>query len=363
MEVKICVLGNALSIHTKRLVTYLANKGYEVHVISFRRSRIDEIPVYHYEPRCDNSIYKGFHFLRKFKEIRRLIWTIKPDILHAHYLTSYGLLGTLSGFTPLVVSAMGTDLIVDSRKSLLHRFVIASVIKKSNLVTVGASHLAKRVRELGGDIHKTLKVTAGVNTEYFNLSKRPRGDTKRTVVLSCRVFEREQNVEYLIQAIAPILRKRRDIELHFCGDGSHRAYCQNLIRELGIEQNANFFGFVDHDQMPLYYCQADIYVSSSTSDADHISLMEALACGLFPVVSDIPTNREWIEDNKNGFLAPLNNPEIFGERILEAVKRRGIRERSRKYNFDMVRSKAEYGKDLEILEESYRKLFEEKGAF
>lgn len=357
---RICVLGNALSIHTKRLVTYLVNKGHEVCVISFRKSEIEQIPVYCYEPQYNNFLYKVFHFLKNLREIKKQIWEIKPDILHAHYLTSYGLLGALSGFRPLVVSAMGTDLIVDSKKSLPHRFILSYVIKKANLVTLGASHLAMRIQELGGDLNKTIKVTAGVDTKHFNIRKRPQRDNRRTVILSCRVFEREQNIEYLIQALAPILRKRGDIEVHFCGDGSHRAYCQNLIMELGIEHSIKFFGFVEHAQMPLHYYQADIYVSSSTSDADHISLMEALACGLFPVVSDIPTNRDWIEDNKNGFLAPLNDPEIFGQKILEAVERKDMRETSKKYNFDMVRSKAEYGKDLEILEDCYHNLYQEK---
>ncbi len=357
---KICVLGNALSIHTERLVMYLANKSYEVHLISFRKSRIDGIPAYYYEPQYNNSLYKGFYFLKNLKKIKKHIWSINPDILHAHYLTSYGFLGALSGVTPLVVSAMGTDLIVDSRKSLLHRFIISSVIKKANLVTIGASHLEKQIQDLGGDMNKTIKVTAGVDISRFNFRKQPQRDGKKIVILSCRVFEKEQNVEYLIRALAPILRKRRDIEVQFLGDGTHRAYCQNLTKDLGIEHSTEFFGFVEHDQMPIHYYQADIYVSSSTSDADHISLMEALACGLFPVVSDIPTNREWIEDNKNGLLAPLNNKEIFGKKILEAIERRDMRERSKKYNFDLVKSKAEYGKDLEILEEYYYKLYQEK---
>lgn len=359
---KICFLGNALSIHTKRWVMYLINRGYEVYVISFRKSKIDEIPIYCYEPQYNNFLYKYFHFSKNFKEIKKQIWAIKPDVLHAHYLTSYGLLGALSGFRPLVVSAMGTDLLVDSRKSLLHRFILSYVIKKADLVTLGASHLVRQVQELGGDISKTIKVTIGVDIEKFNLRKRIQKDNKRTVILSCRVFEREQNIEYLILSLGPILRERRDVEVHFCGDGSHREYCQNLVNELGIEHNTNFLGFVNHDQMPFHYNQADIYVSSSTSDADHISLMEALACGLFPVVSDIPTNREWIEDNRNGFLVPLDDPEMFRKKIVQAIENQELREKSKEYNFELVKSRAEYRKDLELLEEYYRRLCKEKQA-
>ena len=352
---KICLLSNALSIHTRRWINVLKINGHEVHLISYRRAEVRDAIFYCYSPNYNNLFYKYFHFLKTLKEIKKKIWEINPDILHAHYLTSYGLLGALSGYKPLIVSAWGSDLLVDSKKSFFHRHIIKRILEKSDLVTVMANHMISNVKELGGDVGKTIKVTLGVNIEKFNIEER-RKDNCKTVILSNRVFEKEQNIDYLINSLSNVFSRRNDIEIWFYGNGSRREYCENLVRKLGIEFDTTFFGFVDHDQMPHCYKQADIYVSTSMSDGDHVSLMEALACGLFPVVTDIPANREWVEDGENGFLVPLNNSAYLSEKIIEAIENVELRERVRNYNFELVKSRAEFGKDLKLLEEHYRKL-------
>ena len=296
----ICLLSNAESIHTKRWIDYLVGNSYEVHLISYRWAEIDGAAFYCYSPNHNNYLYKSFHFLRSFKSIKKKIWEINPDILHAHYLTSYGLLGALSGYRPLIVSAWGSDLLVDSKKSFFHKYLIRRTLERADLITVMASHMIPVVEGLGADLHKTLKVTIGIDTQKFNINARKDNNSK-VIILSNRVFEKEQNIETIVNSLPFLLRRQNDVEIRFYGDGSRKDYCQNLVKKLGIQFNTRFFGFVGHDEMPQHLKQAHIYVSSSTSDGDHVSLMEALACGLFPVVTDIPANREWIEDGKEWF--------------------------------------------------------------
>jgi glycosyltransferase involved in cell wall biosynthesis len=353
--VKVCLLSNALSIHTQRWINYLKGIGCEVHLVSYRCAEINGAEFHCFPVDRDGSLYKSLHFLKTFKEIRRKIRAINPDFLHAHYLTSYGLLGALVGFKPLIVSAWGSDLLVDSKRSSFHRFIIERVLKKADLVTVMANHMIPRLIELGCKREKILKVTLGIDVKKFNLEGRKGGDGK-IIIFSNRVFESEQNIECIVDSLPFVVARQHNLEMRFYGDGSHRRRCEDLVKTFGIEYYVRFFGFVEHSHMPYHLKDADIYVSASVSDGDHVSLMEAMACGLFPVVSDIPANREWIEDGENGFLVPLNNSASLSERIIEAIEKVELREKVRGYNFELVKSKAEFGKDLSLLEEYYRKL-------
>lgn len=353
-KMKICLLSHALSIHTKRWINYFRENGYEVHLVSYRAVETD--PYFHYyPPQHDHVFYKSYYFLKTFKDIRKLIWQIRPDILHAHYVTSYGLLGMLSRYRPFIVSVWGSDLFVDTKKSFFHRYIIKKVLKKADLVTVMANHMIPKIRELGVDENKIMKVTLGIDTEKFNINSRKSGNGK-IVVLSSRVFEREQNVEFMINALPDVIKTINNVEVHFYGDGSRRAACMDMVKALGIEQYTIFHGFVPHERMPDCYREADIYVSMSISDGDHVSLMETMACGLFPVVSDIPANREWVEDGKNGFLVPLGNPALLVKRIVEAVKNRQLRMGVRQYNYDLVSSRVEFGNDLRLLLKQFDRL-------
>lgn len=333
----------------------MKSNDHEVYLISYRCSEIKEVTFYCYPPSHNNIFYKSFYFLKTFKEIKKLVQEIKPDILHAHYLTSYGLLGMLLQYRPLVVSVWGSDLFVDAQKSFLHRRLIKKVLKRADLVTVMAKHMIPQIEEFGVDKNKIMKVTLGIDTEKFNINNR-KSDKGKTVILSNRVFEREQNVELMIKSLPNVINTINNIEVHFYGDGSRRTACEDMVAALGIEKYAIFYGYVAHEQMPDCYREADIYVSTSISDGDHVSLMEAMACGLFPVVSDIPANREWVEDGKNGFLVPLDNPEILTKRIVEAIENRQMRYTARQYNFDLVKSKAEFGSDLILLLKQYDSL-------
>ena len=353
---RICLLANALSIHTKRWIDSLRDMGSDVYLISFRGSNMSDPNFHFWSPVRNGYLYKSIFVLKSLRDIKSKIWEINPDVLHAHYLTSYGLLGVLSTFRPLVVSVWGSDLFVDARKSVFHRHIIKSVLEKADLVTVMANHMIAEVEKLSCVARKTIKVTLGVNTDKFNIEDRIQ-ENGRTVILSNRVFEKEQNIEYIIDSLPHVIHKIGDVEIRFYGDGSRKVYCQELAKKKGLERNTTFLGFVDHEQMANYYKQADIYVSSSTSDGDHVSLMEAMACGLFPVVSDIPANREWIDDGKNGFLVPVDDkPSLFAQRIVEAINKRKLRERVRKHNFELIRTRGQFGRDLELLLQHYDRL-------
>lgn len=356
---KICLLSNALSIHTKRWINCLQSRGHEVYLISFRKADIRDIYFKHYEPSQNNFFYKAFFFIKNLWAIRKEIGQIKPDILHTHYITSYGLVGALSGYRPLVVSIWGTDLFVDLKKSLIHRFIIKQVLKKADLVTVMAEHMVPLVKEIIGERNNIIKVTLGVDLNRFTKKESYPRKSAKCVILSCRAFEKEHNLETFVCSLPYVFRKnKKDIEVWFCNNGTYLQKIQNLCEELGVAPYVKFFGVVKHEDMPSYYANSDLYVSTASSDGDHVSMMEAMACGVFPIVSDIPANREWITDGQNGFLVPPGNPKLFAEKIMEAMKSDELRNKARIVNPKRVKERASSEKDLKTLEARYRTLLQ-----
>lgn len=104
------------------------------------------------------------------------------------------------------------------------------------------------------------------------------------------------------------------------GDGPDRAAIESLIRELGIETVVTLNGRTPPDGIVSLLRSASVYVSTSITEGASLSLLEAMACGAFPVVTDLPGNREWINDPDNGFLTPVNDVDRLADRISTALK-------------------------------------------
>lgn len=108
--------------------------------------------------------------------------------------------------------------------------------------------------------------------------------------------------------------------------------------------------------MPDYLNAADVYVSTSLSDGTSLSLLEAMACALPVVVTEIPSNKEWVINGQNGFLAPPKNPNEVSKRVLTVLKNSNIREEMGQRNLSIAKDKADWIKNVDKLERIYESL-------
>jgi len=81
-------------------------------------------------------------------------------------------------------------------------------------------------------------------------------------------------------------------------------------------------GQISQSELPNLYSSSDLYISASHSDGTSISLLEAIACGIPVIVSDIPGNQEWIEPGFHGWLFPDGDHEALAEAIIDAFRKR-----------------------------------------
>ena len=145
------------SIHTRRWVSFFAARGHEVHVITCGGGDVlDTTPEGHVLPRTYQVHDLGapwpgkLGYFRKVRRARRLIRSLEPDVVHAHFATSYGMIAERSGVRPLVVTAHGDDVLIAPRNPLLGR-IVRRVLRAASLITVPADHMRDAVLELLDD--------------------------------------------------------------------------------------------------------------------------------------------------------------------------------------------------------------------
>lgn len=353
---KVCYLADAQSIHTQRWVKYFANKGHEVHIITFENYKFDDKNITLHHLKVPFSRAK---LLFKSLKIRKIIKKIKPDILHAHFLATYGVYGAFSGFHPFVVSAWGSDVLIAPKRSNLSKFFMKHVLKKADIITSVAIHMTKSLVAMGANKKKIVTFPMGIDPNKFNPNVKPTiefGDKR--IVISTRSLNPIYNLKLLIRAIPFVIERTPETRFLIIGDGPQKDELIRLSKELKIDDYIKFLGAIPQDRLPQYLVSSDVYVSTSLSDGTSVSLLEGMACGAFPIVTDIPANREWIKNGENGFLVPTDNPRILAKSIIKALSNRDMGEITKRKNWRFIKENAIWKKNMKKMEDIYDQLLE-----
>ena len=138
-------------------------------------------------------------------------------------------------------------------------------------------------------------------------------------MICTRRFESVFDHLTIINALAILKEKKIDFKMTFVGNGSLLESVKEHVSKLGLSDKVNFLGKVNNDELPGLLAQNDIYLSASKWDGTSLSLMEAMACGLFPIVSDINANSCWIQNEVNGYLHKVGNAESLASCIIKLL--------------------------------------------
>jgi glycosyltransferase involved in cell wall biosynthesis len=356
--VKICYLANAGSIHTQRWARHFSNRGHQVTVVSFQPGSIDNIPVIQILRR---TVWRRFDIILGISRVRQIVREINPDILHAQYVTSYGFAGALTWKHPYVATAWGTDVLIEPERSWMYRQIVRFALRRADLITSMAPHMTELLIRRGyANPEKIITLPFGVDTDLFNPAKRTRFHGKEScLVVSTRSLDKGLDVDVFIRAIPMVIRSYPDTHFVITSDGSLRESFERLAKDLKIANRVDFVGEISHQEMPALLGKADIFVSTSPSDGNNVSLNEAMACGAFPIATDIPANRAWIRHGENGLLFPCKDADNLADAIVEALQKLEWRQSVMAENWTIVRAKASWSNSMAEMEHHYQRLFEE----
>jgi glycosyltransferase involved in cell wall biosynthesis len=355
-KIKICYLADAGSIHTQRWCKHFSQRGFEVHLISFRNSVIEGATVHFID--CGKIDVSGGNWkvVLKVPTIRRILKKIKPDILHSHYATSYGLAGALCGFHPYVISAQGTDVLISPFQNAIYRFVVKYALRKADWITAMADHMRDTMIKLGINKEKINTIIFGIDPLVFNDNSRTL-DTEKFVVTSTRNLEKVYNIPDIIDAISISRNSIPGLMLNIIGSGTMADEIKKKITGLQLQDMIKIHGKVSQTEMVNILRHSHVFVSVSSSDGNNISLNEAMACGCFSVVTDIPANLQWVSDGVNGFLVPVNEPQILANKIIEAFQNYNkLTAGCDQYNKKILKEKGNWNENMAVVEKKYLSL-------
>ncbi|MCX7885276.1 MAG: glycosyltransferase family 4 protein [Caloramator sp.] len=344
----ICFLANASLSHTKKWAQQMAKMGHEVHIISHSDAVIDGVYVHYVN-------YSLKNYFKTYKKVHNLIRRINPDILHAHQANTCGLYAaTMKGYD-FILSTWGSDILIAPEKSFILKMITKYVLKKAAYITSDSYYMSQKIIKLGGDKNKVFTFPMGVEDEllkYFHEFKNDGGLN----FISNRRLEKLYNIDVIIDGFYRAFSKNKSINLNIAADGSEMERLKSKVKEYGIEDNVKFIGRYSPEDIGKLLYTNDVFISIPSSDSTSVSLLEAMCCGLFPIVSDLPANKEWVKDRENGYIINEINSEKIKEAILWCCKNKEKIKKASKVNRKIIEDKALWSNNIKMVEEIYQKM-------
>ncbi len=316
---RICYVADGSTVHVQRWIEWFMNRGHDVHLITaapapFERGAVSRAPI-----------DKGFFVPRPriTRYVRKVIRQIAPDIVHAHSVLGFGMYAALSVFHPVVLSAWGSDIAAAPQRSRYIRKICGFVVRRADLLHVGDSESVKTVTGLGADPARCLVQMWGVDTDTFSPSKRDESlrdslcSSGDLLFFANRSLEPIYKHEILLRAARDLSMQTKGFFIAIAGSGSSLPELHALSERLGIRQNVRFLGVIPPEEMPSYYASSDAYIDCFSSQIPghgaSLSLLEAMASGLPPVLASRPGLQDLVEPAVSGYLFEPDNPSKLSQ--------------------------------------------------
>lgn len=360
---KLLYLADANRNHTKSVIQYFYDKGYDVELISHSPLNEFDIKV-HLINNCRNKNggLKKFWYLEQIGRIRAIIDKVQPDILHALNITDFGVLGAFSNFHPFVVTAFGPDIFHYPRKNPVYNSLIRFCLRRVDLLNGSAPHIAAKIKKMKFKKSKILAYDFFLDISDKTEFEPPGASRSHCyTVLSTVNWESHTNLKTLLQTIPKVVQENKKVWFILLCNEWTQARLAPIVKKLRISENVAFPPLNNQKDVEQYYQLADIYISLALSDGMPQALFKAMKYGAFPIMSEIPAYQEWIEDGENGLLVKPKNSNEIARTILTAIRNQDVCERAAQINQEKISLLPSIEKNLEQLEYHYFDLSKKMG--
>lgn len=313
---RLMLLSAGSSIHTVRWAQALASADIEVHLATQHPliEPVGENVTVHFLPW---KRMPGYYL--NVGPARRLINKLKPDLLNAHYASGYGTTARLLGFHPYVLSVWGSDIFEFPNRGVLHRWLLRRNIRAADLVASTSHAMAAELKRLVRIPREVPIVPYGVDTELFRPGSRRVADPEsgdEIVIGTIKGLAPQYGVDILIKAFSSLRTSLAQtypevagrLRLRIVGEGPDRINLMNLVQRRGIADVTTFVGRIRHEDVPHELQKLAIYVALSRSESFGVAVIEAGACGIPVVVSDVGGLPEVVQHEITGLVVRSECP-------------------------------------------------------
>lgn len=318
---KILLLSDTYSEHTEKWALGLAGKGIEVGLFSFNKASYEwhahpNITVF-FEPEkkinAESTLTK-LAYLKYVTILKKIIKHFKPDVLHAHYATSYGLVGALSGFHPFIISSWGTDVMKFPNKNFVARSILKFNFRSADVLCATSETIKEYIHQV---INKEVVVVPfGVDVQNF-LPKKVKSlfSENDFVIGSIKPLEELYNIDILIKSFALLYTKHPMLRLLIAGEGTEERKLMALAGSLNVTDVVTFTGRIPFSEISNYYNMIHVLVNISEYESFGVSVIEAMACEKPVVVTNVGGLKDIVKDETLGLKVEVRNEEQTADAI------------------------------------------------
>lgn len=302
---------------------------------------------------------------RGISQFKTILREVQPDLIHAGPVQGPAFIAACAGFHPLVSMSWGSDLLRKAKRSPWMQYVTRFTLAHSDLFFGDCETIAREAFSYGLPADKMVRFPWGVDLEHFSPAngadggqalRKALGWEQNFVILCNRTWAPIYGVDVLARAFVGAVEENDDLRLLLIGDGPLSEEIHNILEP--IRSRVSLPGWVDRESLPGAYCAADLFISPSHCDGSSISLLEALACGRPVLVSDIPSNQEWVTPGVVGELFPDGKVEALKEKILQLAADSRLEHYGRKARL-LAEGSADWQKNFKIMLKGYERAVQE----
>lgn len=307
---KLLIVGNSESIHTNNLKTLVGSYFNETKILNNQ----------------DFSIQSPLKLLKAIMGVRKLLKSFLPSFIILYQIDIAAFfLSLINHKIPSLVVGIGSDVLTVANKSQFHKFMASYVINHGKYFNAGSIAIKEKMQQLSKNPIKVIIANLGADDIL------PKD--KQNIIFSNRLHKKLYNIDKIINAFERFIRKKehKTWKLIIASTGMQKELIKQ-VKELGIEQNVEFVGWLNREQNAHYYSISKIWVSLPKSDSISISLLEAMSGGCIPVCYDVSALNGFLTNNKNAVVVKdfeenfferallLDNPEVIANNRKQARK-------------------------------------------
>ncbi len=267
---------------------------------------------------------------------KKICKKINPDIVHAHWAIPQGMAARATK-KPYVVTLYGGEVFLAKRLKLVN--FLDGILRDSARPVTITSGLSQIIKEAGARTELSI-IPAGIKMEEFKPSQPGSKELKKKIspegplVFFIGRLVEKKGAAYLIEAFSEVIKELPNAKLVIGGEGPLESNLKNQTENLKLSDNIIFAGRISIEDLPKYYCAADVFVAPSIIDrtgdreTQGVVLLEAMASKTAVIGTNTGGIPDVISNSDVGVLVPEKDSKTLARELIRLLKDQNVR---RKY--------------------------------
>jgi glycosyltransferase involved in cell wall biosynthesis len=294
-------------------------------------------------------------------KLRERISEIQPEIVHAMRIPYEGILAAQALSTRqdqvLLISVWGNDFTLHAPATPWMSRYTNQVLCRANALHTDCFRDQKLAYEWGFKRSSPAIIIPGNGGVKLDIFYPPDGDVKERSlhVINPRGFRAYIRNDTFFASIPKVSNEFSRLKV-LCPGMASRREAEKWIKKLGLSQSVQLLPQVNNSEMAELFRRSSVSVSPSTHDGTPNTLLEAMACGCFPIAGDIESLHEWIEPGVNGMFFDPSNPASLADVLISALHNPQLLRNAAEVNYSIIRTRAEFKAGMQKANDFYNSI-------